>query len=194
MADPKLVGQENTQTEAVLEGQLEEENYEEYNTATTRALPEEILEENQIIEPSLEIQEKKEISEDMISSIQYPQEEFTPLIPIKDLFPKIADSSFHKVDLLSPIDINQCSNLKVIPINQGLFHESSSYFLSYPKASNVSRTTRLYFVEVNRLHKSFEHVRFSTYFWKTLCHLFGINVKFLFACHPPTKGQAQSCS
>jgi len=100
----------------------------------------------------------------MVSLIQYPQEEFTPLVPIKYLFPKITDSSFHKVDLLLPININQCPNLKIISNNQRLFHVPSSYFLPYPKASNVSRTTRLHFVEVNRLHKSFEHVRFATYF------------------------------
>ena len=199
--------------------EYEGEDFEEDHSST---LPEETLGEDEIVEPSPEVIEQQEISEDLVPISQYPQEEPTPLastpyliqyshkefIPltlVDDLFLELTKSSFLKdpalamtkfsilqVDLMSPID--QCSNLKVIPSNQGLFHasnglsqDSDSYFLPYPKASNVSQTFQLHFVEVVRLHQFFEYVRFATYFWKTLWHLLGVHYKFSCACQTRVK-------
>ena len=67
-----------------------EELLEEENPDTAiRALPEKTLKESPIIEPSPKIQEPEELSEDLIFPNQQPQEEFTPSIPIEDIFPKI---------------------------------------------------------------------------------------------------------
>ena len=103
--DLELVDLDHIQTETILEGQLvkdhestnesEEEVYEvkidlvdeyekqlgeeSHDTDTTVELPEETpLEEKEVIEPSLEIQEQEKFSEDIVFSIQYPQENPLP--------------------------------------------------------------------------------------------------------------------
>jgi len=122
--------------------------------------------------------------------IRYSYQEFIPFL--KDPALAMTKFSFLQVDLMSPID--QCSNLKVLPINQGLLHafsglsqDSDSYFLTYPKASNVSQTFQLHFVEVVWLHQFFEYVRFAIYFWKTLWHLLRVHCKYSCAHHTRVK-------
>ena len=63
----------------------EGENFGEYDIAIDSTLPEEILEEDQVIEPSSKIQEQPKINEDQVSLVQYLQETPTPLAPTKDL-------------------------------------------------------------------------------------------------------------
>jgi len=67
--------------EPVVEEQLEEENLD----TATRTLPEEIMEESQIIESSPKIQEQEESIKDLISLNQYPQDEPPSIVPIEDL-------------------------------------------------------------------------------------------------------------
>ena len=124
--------------------EYEGKNFGEYDIAVDDTLPKEILEEDQVIEPSSKIQEQPKINENQVSLIQYPQEapiplapaedliqypheKCTPPAPIHDLLPKLTMSSFlsedpfltitkislHKVDLLSPKDMNQWSDLEI---------------------------------------------------------------------------------
>ena len=212
--DLELVDLDHIQTETILEGQLvkdpestnesEEEVHEvkidlvdeyekqlgeeSHDTDTTVELPEETLEENEVIEPSPEILEREKSSEDIVFSIQYPQKESPSPTPVKDLFPEIDDPSFHPLDLLVPIGITQCPNHKIGPISLGLFFEfssyfhtnlkSDSYFLPFPEPSRVSRAMRLHFIEITRLHELLEAIPFASYFWYTLWHLLGVHCKF----------------
>jgi len=151
--------------------------------------PSEPLEENQIIEPSLEFHVPEVFIKDLISVTQYPQDEFSPIAPIEDLFPEISDPFFHYVD---PVDIYQPHKVNLISlylmpepfsyillflVNLEPFSyflscstnpELVSYFLPFLESAHISRTIRLHFVEITKLYKSLEPIPFATYFWYTL--------------------------
>jgi len=166
--------------------QLKKEDHEEPDP-TIRILPEEPLEECLVIKPSPKFQEPKEFIEDMISLIQYPQDESPPIVSIEDLFLEIVDPSFHSMDLFLPIDITQCSYIKVSLFSPKPVPEFPSYFLSFPESSHVSKIIRLHFVEVSIMHTFIMHVRFVFYFWYTLWNLLGVYCKFSYACQAKIK-------
>jgi len=185
-----------------MEEQIEEENL---GTAT-RALPEETIEESQIIESSPKIQEPEEFIKDLISLNQYLQDESPPIVPIKDLFPEIGDPSFHcanPVDIAQPRKVNLISIglvpdtpsfILLYPTNHEPFSlpyqtnsEPTSYFLPFPDTSSISRIIRLHLAEISILHAFITHVRFASYFWHTLWNLLGVHCKFSCACQARIK-------
>ena len=72
-----------------------------------------------------------------------------------------------------------------------------AHFLPCSKTSDTSKITKLYFNEIVKLYGlpktilSNRDVRFMSYFWKTLWHLVGTELKFSTAFHPQTDGQIE---
>ena len=77
-----------------------------------------------------------------------------------------------------------------------------AYFLPCSKTSDASKIAKLYFDKIVKLYGlpktivSNRDVCFMSYFWKTLWHLVGTNLKFSTAFHPQTNGQTEvvNCS
>ena len=72
-----------------------------------------------------------------------------------------------------------------------------AHFLPCSKTSDTSKIAKLYFDEIVKLYGlpktilSNRDVCFMSYFWKTLWHLVGTELKFSTAFHPQTDGQIE---
>ena len=72
-----------------------------------------------------------------------------------------------------------------------------AHFLPCSQTYDASKVAKLFLNEVVRLHGlprtivSDRDVRFTSYFWKTLCHLLGTKLKFSISYHPQTDGQTE---
>jgi len=131
-ANPELVDPDHIQIEANLELANPDHTQtkaveEETHDPMTATLSEETLGENLIIESSPKIQEPEKFIKDMISLSQYPQEEFSPIVFIKDLFLEINDPFFHNTD---PVGIHQSHKVSLISL--GLIPDIPSCILFYP--------------------------------------------------------------